>query len=33
VSIHVLTFLKDWLTHHIMGTDKQYSPWLARAQS
>jgi hemerythrin len=33
MSVHVLGFLKDWLTHHIMGTDKQYGPWLTRAQA
>jgi hemerythrin len=25
VSLEITTFLKDWLTHHIKETDKQYS--------
>ncbi|HET8547168.1 MAG TPA: bacteriohemerythrin [Bryobacteraceae bacterium] len=33
ISIHVLTFLKEWLSHHIMGSDKQYAPWLAQHQA
>lgn len=33
LSVHVLTFLKDWLRHHIMGSDKQYVPWLAKRQT
>ena len=33
VAVHVLTFLKEWLNHHIMGTDKQYGPWLAARQT
>ena len=28
LSMEVMTFLKDWLTHHIMGMDKQYSPFM-----
>jgi methyl-accepting chemotaxis protein/hemerythrin len=28
VSMDLLRFLKSWLTDHIMGTDKKYSPFL-----
>lgn len=28
MSISVLNFLKDWLTEHIMKTDKTYMPYL-----
>ena len=30
VSIDVMNFLKDWLVEHIMGTDKQYGPFLKK---
>lgn len=31
ITIETLTFLKDWLNHHIMKEDKQYSaPLLAK---
>lgn len=26
ISIQILTFLKTWLTKHIMGSDKKYAP-------
>ena len=26
--IQITNFLKDWLTKHIMGTDKAYGPFL-----
>ena len=29
ISVKVLGFLKEWLTNHIVGRDKLYSPWLA----
>jgi hemerythrin len=29
LSIDVLTFLRNWLQKHIMGTDKRYSRYLA----
>lgn len=29
-SIEVMEFLKQWLMHHILDTDKQYSPYLKR---
>ncbi len=28
ISIEVFQFLQDWLKEHILGTDKQYSPFL-----
>ncbi len=28
VSMSIMTFLKDWLIKHIMGTDKKYAPFL-----
>jgi hemerythrin-like metal-binding protein len=31
LSVETIQFLKEWLTHHIMGTDKQYSPYLKKA--
>ena len=28
VNIHLMNFLRDWLTNHIMKTDHEYGPWL-----
>ena len=28
VNLHLLNFLRDWLTSHILGADRQYSAWL-----
>lgn len=30
LSVPVMQFLKEWLTHHIMETDKQYGPLLSQ---
>jgi hemerythrin len=27
-SVHLMTFLRDWLTTHIQKEDRDYSPWL-----
>ena len=31
LTVEVLHFLKDWLTKHIMQTDKKYAPYLAES--
>jgi hemerythrin len=31
ISVDLLSFLKDWLTKHIQGSDRQYAPYLADA--
>ncbi len=28
LTMEVMTFLKDWLVKHVMGTDKKYGPFL-----
>ena len=28
ISIEVMNFLKDWLSNHILGSDKRYGPFL-----
>ena len=28
LNLHLLNFLRDWLTTHIQKVDKQYGPWL-----
>jgi hemerythrin len=28
LSVETIHFLREWLTHHIMGTDKLYGPYL-----
>ena len=28
ISVEVMAFLKDWLTNHILITDKAYGPFL-----
>ena len=31
LSIETLNFLKDWLVHHIQGTDKRYGAFFSQA--
>lgn len=28
ISIDLLNFLREWITHHILDTDQKYSPYL-----
>lgn len=28
LNLHLLNFLRDWLTNHIMKVDHEYGPWL-----
>lgn len=28
LNLHLINFLRDWLTNHIQKTDKEYSSWL-----
>ncbi|HUX27408.1 MAG TPA: bacteriohemerythrin [Terracidiphilus sp.] len=28
LSLHLLNFLRDWLTNHILKEDRAYGPWL-----
>jgi hemerythrin-like metal-binding protein len=30
ISVHLLTFLRDWLNNHIRREDRAYSGWLAQ---
>ena len=30
ISVQVMQFLKEWLIHHILETDKHYGPFFAR---
>jgi hemerythrin len=31
VSVHLVTFLRDWLTNHILREDRAYGGWLTQA--
>jgi hemerythrin-like metal-binding protein len=28
LNLHLLNFVRDWLTNHIQKTDKEYGPWM-----
>jgi hemerythrin-like metal-binding protein len=28
LNLHLLNFLRDWLTNHIQKVDKEYAPWM-----
>lgn len=28
LNLHLLNFLRDWLTNHIQKVDREYGPWL-----
>ncbi len=28
LNLHLLTFLRDWLTTHILKEDREYGPWM-----
>jgi hemerythrin-like metal-binding protein len=28
LNVHLLNFLRDWLTNHIQKSDHQYGPWM-----
>jgi hemerythrin len=29
LNLHLMNFLRDWLTNHIQQVDKEYAPWLS----
>ena len=29
INLHLLTFLREWLSKHIQQTDKNYGPWVS----
>ena len=31
ITVELMNFLKDWLTKHILGTDKEYVPFFAQS--
>jgi hemerythrin len=32
INLHLLTFLREWLSKHIQQTDKEYGPWVSGKQ-